>query len=155
MTPELRASLREACGRILPLSPLYAEGPVEAAFDWSPLERVPFGRLYLVVFRSVRRADADVELLRRRDDRAYRSARRSGGLLLYFKGDLDERRRCLSFCLWETREQAVRAAASAPHARAAEISERTYESYDLERYDLLRDDGRLHFRLASPLPAAV
>lgn len=155
MNRDPRARLKEACENIFPLSPYYTSEPIDVGFDWSPLGSVPFERLYLVVFRSVRRADADIELLREHDDRAYEEALRSGGLLLYFKGVLNERRECLSFCLWETREQAVRASAGARHGKAAEISTLTYEAYDLERYDLLKDDGRLLFRPAEPLTAAV
>jgi hypothetical protein len=150
-----RVSLEEACKRILPLSPHYVDEPIEQGFDWSPLNEIPFERLYLVVFRSVRRADADVELLSEHDDRAYDDALRSGGLLRYFKGTINERRECLSFCLWETREQAVRASAGASHGRAAQISTLTYETYDLERYDVLRVDEGLLFRPTGPLAAAV
>lgn len=147
--------LREVCEKIYPLSPDYTNEPIDRGFDWSPLYGAPFERLYLVVFRSIRRRDADVDLLREHDDRAYEEALRSGGLLLYFKGTPNERRECLSFCLWETREQAVRAAAGSSHGRAAEISYRTYERYDLERYDVLKGDDGLLFRPARPLvPAA-
>jgi hypothetical protein len=90
--------------------------------------------LYLVVFRSVRWPKADLDLLREHDDRAYAEALESGGLLLYFKGQANERRECLSFCLWETREQAIKAAGGASHQSAADISVRMYESYLLDRY---------------------
>jgi hypothetical protein len=155
MNREPHACLKEACEKIFPISPLYTNEPIDSGFDWSPLDKVPFERLYLVVFRSIRRADADSELLREHDDRAYEEALRSGGLLLYFKGVLNERRECLSFCLWETREQAVRASAGARHGKAAEISALTYEIYDLERYDLLKQGDRLLFRPVEPLVAAV
>jgi hypothetical protein len=88
----------------------------------------------LVVFRSVRRPSADLDLLREHDDRAYEQALESGGLLRYFKGEANERRECLSFCLWERREQAIEAASSASHRSAADITVRMYESYVLERY---------------------
>ena len=154
MKPYLRASLEEACEKISPLSPYYVNEPIDRGFDWSPLNEIPFERLYLVVFRSVRRAGADVELLREHDDRAYEDALRSGGLLFYFKGTVNERRECLSFCLWETREQAVHASASASHGRAAEISTQTYDAYELERFDLLKGDGGPVFRPAGrPVPA--
>jgi len=148
------AALEEACENILPLSPHYTNRPIDQGFDWSPLDGVPFEQLYLVVFRSTRRRDADVDLLREHDDRAYEEAQRLGGLLLYFKGTPNDRRECLSFCLWETREQAVRAAAGASHGRAAEISYSTYERYDLERYDVLKEDGNVQFRPVGPLAHA-
>jgi hypothetical protein len=94
----------------------------------------PFERLYLVVFRSVRRPSADLDLLREHDDRAYEDALQSGGLLRYFKGEANEQRECLSFCLWQTRRQAIEAAGASSHRSAADISARMYESYVLERY---------------------
>ena len=124
-----------ACQQICPIYPDYATRPVQDGFSWSSsLLGCAFERLYLVVFRSVRRASADLDLLREHDDRAYEKALESGGLLRYFKGEANEQRECLSFCLWETREQAIRAASAAAHQSAAEISGRMYESYVLERY---------------------
>ena len=135
MTPDLGAGLHEACGRISPLHPDYVTRPVQEGFDWaSSLAGCRFDRLYLVVFRSVRRPTADLDLLRERDDRAYAEALESGGLLRYFKGHANGRGECLSFCLWETREQAMRAAGAASHRSAADISLQMYESYVLDRY---------------------
>ena len=59
-------------------------------------------------------------------------------LFRYFKGEANERRGCLSFCLWETRGHAERAAGGAAHSGAARISAQTYERYDLERYYLTK-----------------
>ena len=145
-------TLREACARLVPVRPEYANLPIEEGFDWrSPLNGASFERLYLVVFRSVRRTGADLDLLREQDDLAYEEALRSGGLLRYFKGDANERRECLSFCLWEGREQAKRAAGGASHSKAARIAAETYERYDLERYELTKEtkkgsDGDVIFR---------
>src|SRR5215207_1900653 len=127
--------VRRACQQICPLYPDYATRPVQDGFSWSSsLVGCAFERLYLVVFRSVRRPSADLELLREHDDRAYDKALKSGGLLRYFKGEANERGECLSFCLWETREQAIEAAGAVAHQSAAEISVRMYESYVLDRY---------------------
>ena len=90
--------------------------------------------------RSVRRPDADLDLLRWYDDLAYAEALGSGGLLRYFKGDADGRGHCLSFCLWESREAAARASGGTQHARAAGITASMYVSYDLERYELKPGD---------------
>ena len=113
----------------------YATLPVTDGFDWEDcLAGVEPGSFYLVVFRSVRRADADGELLTEFDDRAHAEARRAGGLLLYFKGEPDPNRACLSLCLWQTREQA-RAAIHLPRHRAAVgLASTMYESFHLERY---------------------
>ena len=135
MTLDLRPDLHRACQQISPIYPDYATRPIQDGFSWSSsLAGCAFERLYLVVFRSVRRPSADLDLLREHDDRAYEKALESGGLLRYFKGDVNGRRECLSFCLWETRGQAIEAAGTASHQSAAEISVRMYESYVLDRY---------------------
>jgi len=147
MTLDSPASFVEACQQIFPIHPLYANLPIEQGFNWDPcLQYEAFDSLYLVVFRSVRRASADLDLLREFDDRAYSEASNSGGLLRYFKGEMNEQRECLSFCLWETRDQA-RAAASGPsHGRAAGITASMYESYRLYRYSIVRVHGKLSFQ---------
>jgi hypothetical protein len=131
--------LHEACRRLSPTHPDHATLPIQQAFNWSScLTGIPFDRLYLVVFRSVRRAAADLALLREHDNLAYADALEAGGLLYYFKGEMNERRECLSFCLWESREQAQRAAGGASHAAAMRITAQMYESYRLERYYMMR-----------------
>ena len=142
---DLGADLHESCLRISPKHPDYATRPILAGFDWSPLYGCKFDELYLVVFRSVRRPDADLVLLREHDDRAYEEALESGGLLRYFKGHANERGECLSFCLWETREQARRAASAASHVSAADITARMYVSYVLDRYWLKKEGENLIF----------
>jgi hypothetical protein len=127
--------VRRACEQISPIYQEYATRPIQDGFSWSSsLAGCAFERLYLVVFRSVRRPSADLDLLREHDDRAYEKALESGGLLRYFKGEANEQRECLSFCLWETRRQAIEAAGAASHQSAAEITVRMYESYVLNRY---------------------
>jgi hypothetical protein len=127
--------VRRACQQICPIYPDYETRPIQDGFSWySSLAGCAFERLYLVVFRSVRRPSADLDLLREHDDRAYEKALESGGLLRYFKGEANEQRECLSFCLWETRRQAIEAADAASHQSAAEITVRMYESYVLDRY---------------------
>jgi hypothetical protein len=128
-------AVHRACQQISPMYPDYATRSIQDGFSWSSsLADCTFERLYLVVFLSVRRPSANLDLLREHDDRAYQKALESGGLLRYFKGEANERGECLSFCLWETREQAIEAAGAASHRSAAAISELMYESYVLERY---------------------
>src|SRR5215216_2930990 len=127
--------VHRACQQISPISPDYATRPVQDGFSWSSsLAGCAFERLYLVVFRSIRRPSVDLDLLREHDDRAYEKALESGGLLRYFKGEANEQRECLSFCLWERRQQAIEAAGADSHQAAAEISVLMYESFVLERY---------------------
>jgi hypothetical protein len=57
--------VRRACQQISPIYPDYATWPIQDGFSWSSsLAGCAFERLYLVVFRSVRRASADLDLLR-------------------------------------------------------------------------------------------
>ncbi len=131
--------LHEACRRLSPTHPDHASLPIEEAFNWSScFTGIPFDRLYLVVFRSVRRATADLDLLRAHDDLAYADALEAGGLLYYFKGETNERRECLSFCLWESRQQAQRASGGTSHSAATRITAQMYESYSLERYYVMK-----------------
>jgi len=155
MTAHYLAGLREACRRLSPIHPDHATLPIEEGFDWSScLAEVPFDRLYLVVFRSVRRATADLDLLKEHDDSAYAEALEAGELLHYFRGSMNERRECLSFCLWESREQARRAAGGASHRTAAAITAEMYESYVLECYDLTREETEdLVFRRLAESPS--
>jgi hypothetical protein len=134
MSLDLTADLYEACQQISPRHPDYATQSIEDAFDWSSLSCCLFDRLYLVVFRSLWQPEADLDLLREHDDRAFEEAIASGGLLRYFKGNANERGECLSFCLWETREQARQAADGASHRSAAGVSAQMYLSYSLKRY---------------------
>jgi hypothetical protein len=138
MAPQAKEKIEvvhRACQQICPIYPDYATRPIQDGFSWSSsLLGCAFERLYLVVFRSVRRPSADLDLLREHDDRAYEDALQSGGLLRYFKGEANEQRECLSFCLWQTRRQAIEAAGASSHRSAADISARMYESYVLERY---------------------
>ena len=145
MTVELRADLYKACLQISPRHSDYATLSIENGFDWSSLSRCSFESLYLVLFRSVRRPEADLDLLHYHDDCAYEEAIKSGGLLRYFKGLANERGECLSFCLWETREQARGAAGAASHRSAADISGQMYSSYALERFWIRKVGEKLVF----------
>lgn len=120
---------------LVPLTPEYATWPIVDGFNWQECgAQVAPGRWYLVVFRSVRRDTADDIVLTEFDDQAHIESLTAGGLLFYFKGALTARRECLSFCLWESQEQARRASALPLHRRAMSIVAEMYESYQLERY---------------------
>jgi hypothetical protein len=145
MSLDLTADLYEACQQISPRHPDYASLSIDDGFYWSSLYRCQFERLYLVVFRSVWQPEADLDLLRELDDRAYEEALRSGGLLRYFKGQANEWGECLSFCLWETREQARQAADAVSHRSAASVSAQMYLSYSLERFWIQKSGEKLVF----------
>src|ERR671914_2374186 len=145
MTLDLTADLYEACLQISPRHSDYATLSIEDGFDWSSLSRCLFERLYLVVFRSVWQPEADLDLLREYDDRAFEEALVSGGLLRYFKGHANELGECLSFCLWETREQARQAADATSHRSAAGASAQMYLSFSLERHWIRKLEEKLVF----------
>lgn len=138
MSQEQQATgLRDAFPQPTPIHPEYTTLPIQDGFDWARcLRSIPDARLYLVVFRSVRRPSADLDVLKELDDGAYAEALGAGGLLYYFKGEANERRECLSFCLWESRQRALEAVGGPSHRAAAEIWRAMYESYELERYHL-------------------
>ncbi|PLS83370.1 MAG: hypothetical protein CYG60_22060, partial [Actinobacteria bacterium] len=95
MTHEGRATgPHEAFCQPTPIHPDYAALPIQEGFDWARcLRSISATQLYLVVFRSVRRASADTNVLKEYDDAAYAEALEAGGLLHYFKGEANERRR--------------------------------------------------------------
>jgi hypothetical protein len=142
MTLDHRVGLHEACQRLTPIHPDHATLPIQEGFNWSSaFGDARFERLYLVVFRSVLRATADLDLLYEHDELAHGEATEAGGLLLYFRGAINERGESLSFCLWENGEQARRASGGPSHQAAMGIVSEMYESYILERYDLVKVGG--------------
>ncbi len=128
--------------RLVPVSARYQTAPILEAFNWSyTLGDVESGRWYLIVFRSLRRPDVDNDVLTAHDDVAFAEAMRSGGLLRYYKGAMDRDRRCLSLCVWEKRRQAQVATAMPLHRDAAQLTNRFYVWYDVERYILRKRKG--------------
>ena len=137
---------RDAFSFLRPIRDDYPLVPIQDGFNWEACAsgiKVP--QLYLVVFRSVRRKDADLSMLKEFDDRAFEDAQRAPGFLFYFKGQITPERECLSFCLWGSREQARSASARPDHAAAASLVTRMYESYDLERHTVRQQRGMLVF----------
>uniref|UniRef100_A0A831TEW6 ABM domain-containing protein n=1 Tax=Thermorudis peleae TaxID=1382356 RepID=A0A831TEW6_9BACT len=147
---ELETSERErrAFLRLRPVTPSYQTAPIEEGFNWEEaLADLDAGEWYLVVFRSVRRPDANEQALTEFDDQAYAEALMTGGLLCYFAGDLDAQRNCLSFCVWRSREEAQRTALLPRHAAAAQLAPSTYEWFVLDRYMIRKvaGSGRIIF----------
>ena len=118
---------------IAPTSVDYAALPVAEAFTWSAWARaIDRGEWYLVAFRSVMREGADEALLWEYDTRAFDEAGQAPGFVHYHRGMADELGRCLSFCLWDSREQAREASRRPAHVEALGLVEEMYESYVLE-----------------------
>jgi hypothetical protein len=145
----------DALDRLAPLSDRYATLPVADAFDWATAGAgADVGEWYLVVFRSIHRADADPERLREYDDRAHEEAASAPGFIHYFKGPPATDRSCLSFCLWDSRAHARSAAGRPAHRAAVMILDEMYEHYTLEflRVRRSRPWGPLEFEPYDPSP---
>ena len=120
----------------------YASLPVEEAFTWgSVADALEPGEWYMVAFRSILRADANVERLHRYDDWAHEEASTADGFVHYFKGPLASDRSCLSFCLWNSRTEARIAAARPAHQDAVTLIAESYEAYTLEFLTLRKMAG--------------
>jgi hypothetical protein len=133
---------RAAFGRLEPVSPTYATVPIDEGFNWAEVApEVEPGSWYLVAFRSTRKPSADEDKLIAHDDRALHEAKRSRGFVHYFSGAINERRECLSFCLWESRERAEAAARLPAHAEAIRLADEMYDSYVLEYHALTKRPG--------------
>lgn len=146
----------DAFDALAPVSETYATLPVAAAFDWKDVgTQLGDGEWYMVVFRSIRRADADERRLTDYDDRAHHEAQSAPGFVHYFKGPAAGDRSCLSFCLWTSRAEARAAAGRPDHVEAVSVLNEMYEAYVLE---FLRVTGRagepLQFVPYDPPPAA-
>jgi hypothetical protein len=130
----------DALAALAPVSDRYAVLPVADAFDWTDVARqLGDGEWYLVVFRSIRRADADEARLTAYDDRAHAEAETSPGFVHYFKGPASADWSCLSFCLWTSRAEARAAAGRPDHVEAVSLIGEMYDRYTLE---FLRVTGR-------------
>lgn len=146
----------DAFDALAPVSEAYATLPVAAAFDWSDVAtQLGDGEWYLVVFRSIRRADADERRLSEYDDRAHHEAESAPGFIHYFKGPAQSDRSCLSFCMWTSRAEARAAAGRPDHVAAVSVLNEMYDAYALE---FLRVTGRagqpMQFEPYDALPAA-
>lgn len=137
----------DAFAALGPVSDAYASLPVADAFDWTEVGRsLGQGEWYLVVFRSVRRPDADELRLSEYDERAHLEAAGAPGFVHYFKGPVATDGTCLSFCLWSSRAEARAAAGRPDHLEAITLLDEMYERYTLEFLRVTgRDDAPLSF----------
>jgi len=133
----------EALRELAPIIDAYATAPINEGFNWSDCApRLSEGEWYLVVFRSIRREAIDDLTLEMHDYGAHIEAqRRADGLVFYFRGIPNENRECLSFCLWNSREEAARASQLPLHRVAMSMVNEKYEWYSLERYVVRKAPG--------------
>ena len=118
---------------LVPVADNYATLPVSQAFTWAPVAAsLEAGEWYMVAFRSILRADADIDRLSHYDNWAHEEAEGAEGFVHYYRGPLAADRSCLSFCLWNSRAEARTAAARPAHRDAVTLIADTYEAYALE-----------------------
>jgi hypothetical protein len=117
-------------------------------FDWQRIGRgvrrtEPLGikssEKYLVVFRSRRKEDANIDQLVALEDAAYEDATKSGKLIAYKAGPIREDRRNVSFCIWRSAKDAYEVSHRPPHdgtEGAMAYAKQAYEvnDYEAERY---------------------
>jgi hypothetical protein len=108
--------------------------------------------------RHANLAPEDVEALTSFNQRAFDAARAAGGLALYYQGEVLEAPRrnpalgfeftpsCLSFCIWESREQAQAGSAISAHRAAANRAGIWYEGFGIKKYTVQRRATELVFQ---------
>ncbi|KAK3676526.1 hypothetical protein LTR78_003802 [Recurvomyces mirabilis] len=137
----------------------YATTPWPEAFNWPTV----FTRLralcqisgvkwqkrefYVVTFRSVRKRNADVDLVSGLDQQSHREACESGGLLKYWFGSCDSEMRNLATCIWRCQEDAIAGGSGPWHRRARMASKDLYEHIDFRTHKLVVDDNATSWRL--------
>jgi hypothetical protein len=138
----------DALAGLAPRGETYARLPVADAFNWADVATAfEPGEWYLVAFRSILRPGADIDRLRAYDDWAHAEASDAPGFVHYFKGPLGGDGSCLSFCLWNSRDEARAASARPAHRDAVTLTSEVYEAYALEFIRLRKTHagGRLEF----------
>jgi hypothetical protein len=122
----------------LPHRPDYADFDVDvrSSLDWHGILQelgVPVGKyVALFAFRSEKRADADTDMLAQLDEKALIAAEEANGFIHYqpIEG--------LSYCLWETPEDAAAAIMTPAHREAAAYVNKAYERWHLCQYLVAR-----------------
>ena len=124
---------------LAPAKAEYANLALPDAFTWAICApRVEAGEWYLVAFRSIHRDGADEKVLEEYDLRAAEEAAQAPGFVHYYRGPVTSTRACLSFCIWESRDNARTASRGPRHIEAISIVEQMYESYELEFHRLTK-----------------
>jgi hypothetical protein len=137
---------------LAPTCAQYATLSVADAFTWTEAAaELGEGSWYLVAFRSVRRAGCDEARLAEFDELAHQEAAGSPGFVHYFKGPAAGDGGCMSFCLWQSRDDARAAARQPAHVRAVSLLDEMYATYTLEFLQVRREaGGPLQFEVYRP-----
>lgn len=124
------------------IHPEYRTASITEGFDWRAIlseiarSRELGSKQYLVVFRSLRKPEADGELIARLDAAAHEEAMASDALFYYFAGELGEDGRALSWCLWTDGESARRALHGEAHGEAVRRTPEFYDDFSIELFDV-------------------
>lgn len=119
------------------------------AFNWTSLvDASPVG-LHLVTFSMSLNQDASneqIEELKRYDAKASLEAEDSTGFLCYYADEISVGRTALSFCIWESAEDAKAASSRPDHLAAVEYArnegQKIYLNYVVRRYLLEQSEER-------------
>lgn len=123
---------------------------IKRLFNWDQLPDLPIEDEYTwygVAFRSKRRPGSESTNFYEADRLSHEEAVDSGGLLMYWYGAPSSKTgHNLATCVWTSRQDAIRASSLPLHARAAAHSSKAYESFELNRYALVkvRGERKLH-----------
>jgi heme-degrading monooxygenase HmoA len=94
---------------------------------------------YLVVFKSKSKKNIDEKELEFRDQQALKAAQNSKGFLSYTPGVKDKNNDSLSYCYWESKEDAQKGAAHNDHKKAASLANEVYVSHSVEKYTAIEN----------------
>lgn len=109
--------------KIVPTGYDFRDKVLPQAFTWSEgIQRTPESGLYVVAFRSLRNLEAGRDKIQRLldlDKEAFEEAKGMSGFRTYWHDDeLDKKGRGLSFCVWDTLEDAKRSGSMPRHLDA-------------------------------------
>jgi hypothetical protein len=106
----------------------------------------PNHEYYGILFRSTRHRSAPSKSIRdlyAADRRAHEEAINSGGLLMYWYGIPNAAGENVATCVWTSRDDAVTASRLVRHRAAAALASSVYQNYDVVRYVLKVESGRV------------
>ncbi|KAL9625404.1 MAG: hypothetical protein Q9160_000467 [Pyrenula sp. 1 TL-2023] len=163
--------LAVALVELKPLEPTYALRPYPLAFNWqeifagrllelltsadSDIDKTwPIGKqqlFFVVFFRSRLQEHVDLELISRLDEESHAEATTSGGLLKYWFGHPDERRRNLATCIWTTKDAATEGGKGPWHRKARQAASKVYKEIEFGRLwlHLQRREGGIDWSFAN------
>ena len=167
VTPNVRATKSHPAEHLIPAKN-YATRRLPEAFEnfadiIGPLLRhgLPGQVFDVTVFYSTRRKyeDTEHEELLVHNQMAFNAAVRHGGLIIYYQGeplstvtdgegevfqDIGFTPDCMSFCIWESKEQARAGAQVSEHKKASGHAFRWYEQFTIQKFELIRSVQDVH-----------